>query len=209
MNVPSTWGRALGALALAAIVGSPLAAQDRPNILVIWGDDIGQSNISAYTMGVMHGYRTPNIDRIADEGMIFTDYYGEQSVHRGASRPSSWARASFGPAFPKSDYPVLSSACAKKSRRLRVILKELRLRDGAVRKEPPRRSRPACCPTNHGFDEFFGNLYHLNAEEEPENEDYPGDMVPRGRHALFADEVRTLGASSTALPTGASRIRAP
>ena len=74
---------ALGALA-SLLLAIPAAAQDKPNILVVWGDDIGQSNISAYTMGVM-GYRTPNIDRIANEGMIFTDYYGEQSCTAGRS----------------------------------------------------------------------------------------------------------------------------
>jgi len=74
----------LGILVGVALIASPAVAADKPNILVIWGDDVGQSNISAYTMGLM-GYRTPNIDRIANEGMIFTDYYGEQSCTAGRS----------------------------------------------------------------------------------------------------------------------------
>ena len=171
------------ALLLAA---TPLAAQepDKPNILVIWGDDIGQSNISAYTLGLM-GYRTPNIDRIADEGMIFTDYYGEQSLHRGP------LVVHHGP----ERVPHRSVQGRPARRRARHA------RGG-------RRPSPRCSsaqgyatgqfgknhlgdkdehlPTNHGFDEFFGNLYHLNAEEEPENEDYPQGLRRSARSSARA-----------------------
>jgi arylsulfatase A-like enzyme len=107
-------GPLVALVAVFATLAVPAAAQDRPNILVIWGDDVGRSNISAYTMG-MHGYRTPNIDRIANEGMIFTDYYGEQSCTAG--RSSFIMGASSARASPRSASPGPSSACASKTRR--------------------------------------------------------------------------------------------
>ena len=95
-------------MTLAVAAALPAAAQDKPNIVVIWGDDIGQSNISAYTKGVM-GYRTPNIDSIARDGMMFTDYYAEQSC-TAAGQPSSWPRASFAPASARWECPAPTSA---------------------------------------------------------------------------------------------------
>jgi len=163
------------ALILAVMTAAGTAsAQEKPNILVVWGDDIGQSNISAYTMGVM-GYRTPNIDRIANEGMIFTDYYGEQSCTAG--------RASFimGQSVYRTGLSKVGSPGADLGMRIEDptiagLLKKQGYATGQFGKNHLG-DQDDMLPSNHGFDEFYGNLYHLNAEEEPENEDYPGDMV--------------------------------
>ena len=153
---------------------SALIAQDKPNILVIWGDDIGQSNISAYTMGMM-GYRTPNIDRIADEGMIFTDYYGEQSCTAGRSSFIT-GQSVFRTGLSKVGLPGAELGLQVEDPTIAVILKEQGYVTGQFGKNHLG-DRDEHLPTNHGFDEFLGNLYHLNAEEEPENEDYPADMI--------------------------------
>ena len=163
------------ALILAVMTAAGTAsAQEKPNILVVWGDDIGQSNISAYTMGVM-GYRTPNIDRIANKGMIFTDYYGEQSCTAG--------RASFimGQSVYRTGLSKVGSPGADLGMRIEDptiagLLKKQGYATGQFGKNHLG-DQDDMLPSNHGFDEFYGNLYHLNAEEEPENEDYPGDMV--------------------------------
>ncbi|UCC82584.1 MAG: arylsulfatase [Gemmatimonadota bacterium] len=179
---------ALAAIALVAVLGwtaTPATAQDRPNILVVWGDDIGQSNISAYTMGMV-GYRTPNIDRIANEGMIFTDYYGEQSCTAGRSSFIT-GQSVFRTGLSKVGLPGADLGLREEDPTIAVVLKELGYTTGQFGKNHLG-DRDEFLPTNHGFDEFFGNLYHLNAEEEPENEDYPGDMVlPDGRtfHETF------------------------
>ena len=170
--------------AVAMAAGSYLACtvvqaqdQERPNILVIWGDDIGQSNISAYTMGVV-GYRTPNIDRIADEGMIFTDYYGEQSCTAGRAA-FIMGQSVFRTGLTKVGLPGADSACGPRTRPSPPCSKPQGYATGQFGKNHLG-DRDEHLPTNHGFDEFFGNLYHLNAEEEPENEDYPeGPAVPR------------------------------
>ncbi len=151
-----------------------LNAQDKPNILVIWGDDIGQSNVSAYTMGMM-GYRTPNIDRIADEGMIFTDYYGEQSCTAGRSSFIT-GQSVYRTGLSKVGLPGAELGLSEKDPTIAVILKDQGYVTGQFGKNHLG-DRDEYLPTNHGFDEFLGNLYHLNAEEEPENEDYPGDWV--------------------------------
>ena len=149
-------------------------AADKPNILVIWGDDIGQSNISAYTRGLM-GYHTPNIDRIANEGILMTDYYGEQSCTAG--------RASFmlGQSVFRSGLSKVGLPGAKEGINvLDPTIPGLLKNQGYVTGQFGKNhfgDRDEHLPTNHGFDEFLGNLYHLNAEEEPENEDYPGDVV--------------------------------
>jgi len=150
------------------------SAQDQPNILVIWGDDIGQSNISAYTMGVV-GYRTPNIDRVANEGMIFTDYYGEQSCTAGRSSFIT-GQSVFRTGLSKVGLPGADLGLQPEDVTIAEILKPMGYTTGQFGKNHLG-DRDEFLPTNHGFDEFFGNLYHLNAEEEPENEDYPGDMV--------------------------------
>ncbi len=173
---------ALAAITMVAVLGwsaTPTAAQDRPNILVVWGDDVGQSNISAYTMGLV-GYRTPNIDRIANEGMIFTDYYGEQSCTAGRSSFIT-GQSVFRTGLSKVGLPGADLGLREEDPTIAVALKELGYATGQFGKNHLG-DRDEFLPTNHGFDEFFGNLYHLNAEEEPENEDYPGDMVlPDGR----------------------------
>jgi len=156
----------------------PLAthAQDKPNILVIWGDDVGRSNISAYTKGVM-GYHTPNIDRIANEGMLFTDYYGEQSCTAGRSS-FIMGQSVFRTGLSKVGLPGAELGMRVEDPTIAVLLKDQGYATGQFGKNHLG-DRDEMLPSNHGFDEFYGNLYHLNAEEEPENEDYPGDMVMR------------------------------
>jgi arylsulfatase len=149
-------------------------SQDKPNILVIWGDDIGYWNISHNNHGMM-GYETPNIDRIAKEGISFTDYYGQQSCTAG--------RAAFlGGNVPvrtgmtKVGMPGAKEGWQESDITIATVLKDLGYATGQFGKNH-QGDRDEHLPTNHGFDEFFGNLYHLNAEEEPENEDYPADLV--------------------------------
>jgi arylsulfatase A-like enzyme len=174
----------LGGIALAT------QAADKPNILVIWGDDIGQSNISAYTMGMM-GYRTPNIDRIAKEGMIFTDYYGEQSCTAGRSS-FIMGQSVFRTGLSKVGLPGAKLGMQEEDPTIAGLLKNHGYATGQFGKNHLG-DQDSHLPTNHGFDEFFGNLYHLNAEEEPENEDYPKDPAflekygPRGVIHSYAD----------------------
>jgi arylsulfatase A-like enzyme len=146
------------------------AQSSRPNILVIWGDDIGQSNVSAYTKGLV-GYRTPNIDRIADEGMIFTDYYGEQSCTAGRAAFIT-GQSVFRTGLSKVGLPGAELGLKKEDPTIAAMLKPLGYSTGQFGKNHLG-DRDEHLPTVHGFDEFFGNLYHLNAEEEPEHEDYP------------------------------------
>jgi arylsulfatase len=146
--------------------------QKKPNILIIWGDDIGQSNLSAYTKGVM-GYRTPNIDRIADEGMIFTDYYGEQSCTAGRSAFIT-GQSVFRTGLSKVGMPGAALGMQAEDPTIAALLKPLGYATGQFGKNHLG-DRDEHLPTQHGFDEFFGNLYHLNAEEEPELRDYPSE----------------------------------
>ena len=148
-------------------------AAEKPNILVIWGDDIGQSNISTYTHGMM-GYKTPNIDRIASEGMTFTDYYGEQSCTAGRSSFIT-GQSVFRTGLSKVGLPGAELGLKEEDPTIAGLLKAQGYATGQFGKNHLG-DRDEHLPTNHGFDEFYGNLYHLNAEEEPENEDYPGDM---------------------------------
>jgi len=167
------WAMAFAvALVLAAMPAS--AAEKKPNILVIWGDDIGQSNVSAYTRGLV-GYKTPNIDRIAKEGIIFTDYYGEQSCTAGRAS-FMLGQSVFRTGLSKVGLPGAKEGINVLDPTIAVLLKDQGYATGQFGKNHFG-DRDEHLPTNHGFDEFFGNLYHLNAEEEPENEDYPGDMV--------------------------------
>src|SRR3954466_2301118 len=142
----------------------------RPNILVIFGDDIGQTNISAYSFGLM-GYRTPNIDRIAREGMMFTDYYADQSCTAGRSSFIT-GQATLRTGLSKVGIPGATVGIQPGDATLAELLKPLGYATGQFGKNHPG-DRNEFLPTMHGFDEFFGNLYHLNAEEEPEQEDYP------------------------------------
>jgi arylsulfatase len=147
---------------------------ERPNILVVWGDDVGQSNISRYTLGLV-GYQTPNIDRIAREGMTFTDYYGEQSCTAGRSSFIT-GQSVFRTGLSKVGLPGADLGLRTEDPTIAGLLKARGYATGQFGKNHLG-DRDEHLPTNHGFDEFLGNLYHLNAEEEPENEDYPGDMV--------------------------------
>jgi arylsulfatase A-like enzyme len=142
----------------------------KPNILIIWGDDIGQSNISAYSKGMM-GYRTPNIDRIANEGMTFTDYYGEQSCTAGRSAFIT-GQSVFRTGLSKVGLPGAAIGMRAEDPTIAELLKPLGYATGQFGKNHLG-DRDEYLPTMHGFDEFFGNLYHLNAEEEPELRDYP------------------------------------
>ena len=161
----------LGSLiGFVVVATSALADTPKPNILVIWGDDIGQTNISAYSRGMM-GYKTPNIDRIAKEGMMFTDYYGEQSCTAGRSSFIT-GQSVFRTGLSKVGLPGAKEGLSTKDATIASLLKPLGYATGQFGKNHLG-DRDEHLPTNHGFDEFFGNLYHLNAEEEPENEDYP------------------------------------
>ena len=160
----------LTVMALFLAVGVFAQKNKKPNILVIWGDDIGQSNISAYTMGLV-GYRTPNIDRVANEGMIFTDYYSEQSCTAGRSS-FILGQSVLRSGLSKVGMPGASEGISEKDPTIAEMLKPLGYATGQFGKNHLG-DRDEMLPTNHGFDEFFGNLYHLNAEEEPELEDYP------------------------------------
>ncbi len=177
----TNWRLPVLAATLLFVAGTA-AAQDRPNILVIWGDDIGQSNISAYTMGLV-GYRTPNIDRIAREGMIFTDYYGEQSCTAGRSSFIT-GQSVFRTGLSKVGLPGAEEGMQIEDPTIAALLKDQGYATGQFGKNHLG-DRDEHLPTNHGFDVFFGNLYHLNAEEEPEVEDYPRDLVlPNGQTFL-------------------------
>jgi arylsulfatase len=159
---------------LVLLIAVAAQAQDKPNILVVWGDDVGQSNISAYTRGLV-GYKTPNIDRISNEGMTFTDYYGEQSCTAGRSSFIT-GQSVFRTGLSKVGLPGAELGMREEDPTIAGLLKSQGYATGQFGKNHLG-DRDEHLPTNHGFDEFFGNLYHLNAEEEPENEDYPGDMV--------------------------------
>jgi arylsulfatase len=172
MHLKHIWSR-ISAISLLLFAGLA-SAQDKPNILVIWGDDVGQSNISAYTFGLV-GYQTPNIDRIAKEGMMFTDYYGEQSCTAGRSS-YIMGQSVFRTGLSKVGLPGAEQGMQEEDPTIAGLLKAYGYTTGQFGKNHLG-DRDEHLPTNHGFDEFFGNLYHLNAEEEPENEDYPGDMV--------------------------------
>ena len=180
------------ALAAGAMACFALGVQgaDKPNILVVWGDDVGQSNISAYTMGMM-GYRTPNIDRIAKEGMMFTDYYGEQSCTAGRSS-FIMGQSVFRTGLSKVGLPGAELGMREEDPSIAGLLKNHGYMTAQFGKNHLG-DRDEHLPTNHGFDEFYGNLYHLNAEEEPENYDYPDDPAfreqfgPRGVIRSSAD----------------------
>jgi arylsulfatase A-like enzyme len=154
---------------LMVFAGQAWAQTGKPNILVVWGDDVGQSNISAYTHGLV-GYKTPNIDRIANEGMTFTDYYGEQSCTAGRSSFIT-GQSVFRTGLSKVGLPGAKEGMSEKDPSIASLLKNHGYATGQFGKNHLG-DRDEHLPTNHGFDEFFGNLYHLNAEEEPENEDY-------------------------------------
>jgi arylsulfatase A-like enzyme len=162
----------------------------KPNILVIFGDDIGQTNLSAYSFGLM-GYFTPNIDRIANEGMKFTDYYAEQSCTAGRSTFIT-GQCTLRTGLSKVGIPGASVGLQARDVTIAELLKPMGYATGQFGKNHLG-DRDEFLPTNHGFDEFLGNLYHLNAEEEPESRTYPSDpeyrkkFGPRGVIKSFAD----------------------
>jgi arylsulfatase len=171
-------------LAILAPLGltRPAQAQEqaqRPNIVIIWGDDIGQSNISAYSHGLM-GYKTPNIDRVAKEGMMFTDYYGEQSCTAGRSSFIT-GQSGLRTGMTKVGLPGSPLGLQKQDPTIAELLKPLGYATGQFGKNHLG-DRNEFLPTVHGFDEFYGNLYHLNAEEEPELPDYPKDPSFRAKY---------------------------
>ena len=142
----------------------------KPNIVVFWGDDIGITNLSCYSDGLM-GYRTPNIDRIADEGLRFTDSYGEQSCTAGRAAFIT-GQSVYRTGLSKVGFPGAENGISAEDPTVAQLLKPLGYATGQYGKNHFG-DRDGHLPTMHGFDEFFGNLYHLNAEEEPEHPDYP------------------------------------
>jgi len=181
-----------GAFALLALVfgASNAFAQDKPNIVVIWGDDIGWYNISAYNLGVM-GYETPNIDRIAEEGALFTDWYGQQSCTAGRAAFLT-GQSPIRTGLLKVGLPGAKEGLMEADPTVAGMLKAYGYKTAQYGKNHLG-DLDEHLPTNHGFDEFLGNLYHLNAEEEPENPDYPKDPAfkekfgPRGVIKSTAD----------------------
>jgi arylsulfatase len=151
----------------------------QPNIVVFWGDDIGITNLSCYSDGLM-GYRTPNIDRLANEGMRFTDAYGEQSCTAGRSAFLT-GQSVYRTGLSKVGIPGAELGLQAEDPTIAELLKPLGYATGQFGKNHLG-DRDEYLPTAHGFDEFFGNLYHLNAEEEPEHPDYPDpDQFPNFR----------------------------
>ena len=168
-------------------------AATKPNILILWGDDIGQFNISAYNRGMM-GYKTPNIDRIASEGALFTDWYGQQSCTAGRAAFIT-GQSPIRTGLTKVGLPGAPEGMKIEDPTIAGLLKNHGYMTGQFGKNHLG-DRDEMFPTNHGFDEFFGNFYHLNAEEEPEHPDYPKEkdfpnfkknFGPRGVMHAFSD----------------------
>jgi arylsulfatase A-like enzyme len=180
---------ALAGVLLHSTAGGQEAAAKKPNILVIWGDDIGQFNVSAYNMGMM-GYKTPNIDSIAKDGALFTDWYGQQSCTAGRAAFIT-GQSPIRTGLTKVGLPGAPEGMKKEDPTIATLLKAQGYVTGQFGKNHLG-DRDDMIPTEHGFDEFFGNLYHLNAEEEPEHPDYPKDPEfrkkwgPRGVMHSFA-----------------------
>ncbi|WP_267224386.1 arylsulfatase [Dyella silvae] len=178
------------------------SSSEKPNILVIFGDDVGIANLSAYTMG-MAGYRTPNIDRIAREGMIFTDYYGENSCTAGRSTFITGQNI-LRTGLSKVGEPGAKQGLQPRDVTIAQVLKSMGYGTAQFGKNHLG-DRNEYLPTNHGFDEFFGNLYHLNAEEEPQrpywpsnNPEFVKNFTPRGVIHSYADgKVEDTGPLNT------------
>ncbi len=167
-----------------------MADAKQPNILVIWGDDIGITNLSAYSDGLM-GYRTPNIDRIADEGMRFTDSYGEQSCTAGRSSFIT-GQSVYRTGLSKVGMPGVDIGLQAEDVTIAELLKPLGYATGQFGKNHLG-DLNKYLPTVHGFDEFFGNLYHLNAEEEPE----AAELAARRRTSRASTSASARAASCT------------
>ena len=175
-----------------------MAKSDKPNILVIWGDDIGIANLSCYSHGVM-GYKTPNIDRLAKEGMMFTDSYGEQSCTAGRSSFIT-GQSVYRTGLSKVGIPGAPTGMSEKLVTIAACLKNQGYATGQFGKNHLG-DLNHMLPTNHGFDEFFGNLYHLNAEEEPE--------LTTSRRRISRTSKRTLGHAGWFIPGRQTRTTAP
>ncbi len=180
---------ALPIMADDALAADAKASKKKPNILVIFGDDIGITNISAYSQGLM-GYKTPNIDKLAKEGTLFTDYYAEQSSTAGRSAFIT-GQTPFRTGLSKVGMPGAPLGLQAQDVTIAEVLKGQGYKTIQLGKNHLG-DRDEFLPTNHGFDEFYGNLYHLNAEEDPEHPDYPKDprfkkmYGPRGVIHSFA-----------------------
>jgi arylsulfatase len=182
-DVGPTLRRALWAALFALGASSALRAQapaKQPNILIIWGDDIGYWNISAYNQGGM-GYKTPNIDRIAKGGALFTDWYGQQSCTAGRAAFIT-GQVGFRTGLLKVGLPGAKEGLQARDVTIAELLKARGYKTGQFGKNHLG-DRDEHLPTAHGFDEFFGSLYHLNAEDEPEHPDYFKDPELRKRYA--------------------------
>ena len=174
-------GTVFAAAFAAVTIASPPAIaqqQQKPNIVIFWGDDVGQSDISAYSHGLM-GFKTPNIDRIAKEGVMFTDYYAEQSCTAGRASFIT-GQSGLRTGMTKVGLPGSPIGLQKEDPTIAELLKPLGYATGQFGKNHLG-DRNEFLPTVHGFDEFYGNLYHLNAEEEPELPDYPKDPAFRAK----------------------------
>ena len=165
----------------AALTYTPASAQQqqKPNIVIIWGDDIGQSDVSAYSHGLM-GFKTTNIDRVAREGVMFTDFYAEQSCTAGRASFIT-GQSGLRTGMTKVGLPGASLGLQKEDPTIAELLKQLGYGTGQFGKNHLG-DRNEFLPTVHGFDEFYGNLYHLNAEEEPELPDYPKDPAFKAKY---------------------------
>ena len=187
-----------------------MAKTGKPNILIIWGDDIGWFNVSFNNNGIM-GYRTPNIDRIAKEGCNFTDWYGQQSCTAGRAAFIT-GQSPIRTGLTKVGLPGANLGLQPEDPTIADVLKPLGYVCGQFGKNHLG-DRDEFLPTAHGFDEFFGNLYHLNAEQEPENPDYPKDPEfkkkygPRGVLHSFANPDGTQKIENTGPLTYPSGFR--
>src|SRR5215510_789087 len=170
---------ALACILVVSGVHEARAQQQKPNIVIIWGDDIGLSDISAYSLGLM-GFKTPNIDRLAKEGMMFTDSYAEQSCTAGRASFIT-GQSGLRTGMTKVGLPGATLGLRKEDPTIAEMLKPLGYATGQFGKNHLG-DRNEFLPTVHGFDEFYGNLYHLNAEEEPELFDYPKDPGYRAKY---------------------------
>ncbi len=157
---------------LAAALPAQTGGGKKPNILIIWGDDIGWNNLSCYNRGMM-GYKTPNIDRLAAEGALFTDWYGQQACTAGRAAFLT-GQSPFRTGLLKVGLPGAKEGLSAKDPTLAELLKNHGYMTAQYGKNHLG-DLDEHLPSNHGFDEFFGNLYHLNAEQEPEHPDYPKD----------------------------------
>jgi arylsulfatase A-like enzyme len=192
MELNNPFKKIVLAIGLLTVATGAIATKnpDKPNILAIWGDDIGPFNISAYNRGIM-GYKTPNIDSIAHDGILFTDSYGDQSCTAGRAGFIT-GQHPMRTGLTKVGLPGAEEGIHEKDPTIAKLLKAHGYMTGQFGKNHLG-DQDKHLPTNHGFDEFFGNLYHLNAEEEPEHPNYPKDpefkkrFGPRGAIHSFAD----------------------